>query len=38
MALGIQDSWFKYYRDTEYLGEKLMGYGIFKQEIWGYRT
>ena len=37
-VLGIQGIWVQNYRDTEYLGEKLTGYGIFKQEIQGYQT
>ena len=33
-VLGIRDIWVKDYRDTGYLGEKLIRYGILKQEIW----
>ena len=37
-VLGIRDILVKNDKNTGHLGEKLMGYWIFKKEIRGYRT
>ena len=36
-VIGFRDILVKNYRDTGYLGERLMGYGIFINGFPGYR-